>query len=675
MAQPGYIFGKGTPDTYESLRAKRKTAERLGVAAMRTPSNVGEGFASLGQAIAYRRMMNQADTGDAAGRAASDSAFAQIMAGMGGMGGSDPRISSSGTWDRAAPPPKPTDLPGMGAQPLSYGSTSRTVDTPAGKRSVTGSPIPGMPQIGGGGLDFGSATMTPQEMLIAGAEARGLDPIDVATAISYETGATMDPMISGPTTQWGTHQGLIQFGEPQAAEHGADFSDPNTAMRSQLNPTSGAVWSYLDKAGVQPGMGLDNIYSAINAGAPGRFNASDANNGGAPGTVGDKVAGMGDHRGKAAEWLGGTWTPSDNVTVSTQGAPQGGGASIPALMEAMSDPYASEAQRSVLGMMLQQQLTAMQPQSESERLDLLLKRAELDQIQNPVADPMEAVKMEQALLDLEQDKAGPPPDAPPTSVREYQFYADQAKAAGQPALSYEEWDLRGKKAGASSTSVDLGGGSDKQIFDAMLVDRNMAQSSVSALTALNEAEAAVDSGIVSGAGANTLLLGQKVAAAFGYDPEEIVNTETFVSAMAPVVAATLKASAGTANLSNADMEFAKKAAAGDITLEAKSIKRLLKILRNANETTVKTYNDRLNGVYPDAEDPNTKRSRAMLRVGDIPVYAPPPPAADPGAAAPAPSTFLSNPVIQKAAKDAGVTEQEIYDAMSPDVRAKYGASQ
>jgi hypothetical protein len=32
-------------------------------------------------------------------------------------------------------------------------------------------------------------------------------------------------------------------------------------------------------------------YSIVNAGAPGRYNASDANNGGAPGTVADKVGG------------------------------------------------------------------------------------------------------------------------------------------------------------------------------------------------------------------------------------------------------------------------------------------------------------------------------------------------------------------------------------------------
>jgi hypothetical protein len=79
MAQAGYIFGKGTPDTYESLQSKRRTAERLGLAAMRTPQNLGEGLSSLGQAIAYRRLMNQADAGDAAGRAAYDEKRSSVL--------------------------------------------------------------------------------------------------------------------------------------------------------------------------------------------------------------------------------------------------------------------------------------------------------------------------------------------------------------------------------------------------------------------------------------------------------------------------------------------------------------------------------------------------------------------------------------------------------------------
>lgn len=136
--------------------------------------------------------------------------------------------------------------------------------------------------------------------ILSTAAALGVDPIDLATTISYETGGTFNPTIAGPTTKWGTHRGLIQFGEPQAQQYGVDWSDP---VGSQLGP-DGAIAKYMRGAGVKPGMGLLDLYSAINAGAPGRYGASDAAAGGAPGTVADKVAGMDAHRQKAMALLG-----------------------------------------------------------------------------------------------------------------------------------------------------------------------------------------------------------------------------------------------------------------------------------------------------------------------------------------------------------------------------------
>ncbi|WP_291728782.1 hypothetical protein [Leisingera sp. F5] len=138
------------------------------------------------------------------------------------------------------------------------------------------------------------------------AGALGVSPVDLATAISYETAGTFDPAKAGPTTQWGQHRGLIQFGEPQAQKYGADWDNP---VGSQLGE-DGAVVKYLRDTGVKPGMGLLDIYSAINAGGVGRYGASDASNGGAPGTVRDKVEQqMAGHRRKAEALFGGGSTP------------------------------------------------------------------------------------------------------------------------------------------------------------------------------------------------------------------------------------------------------------------------------------------------------------------------------------------------------------------------------
>jgi hypothetical protein len=138
--------------------------------------------------------------------------------------------------------------------------------------------------------------------IIASAKQLGINPVDLATAISYETAGTFDPRKAGPTTKWGQHRGLIQFGEPQAQQYGVNWDDP---ISSQLGE-NGAVVKYLRDTGVKPGMGLLDVYSAINAGGVGRYNRSDTAAGGAPGTVRDKVEQqMAAHRRKAQSLLGG----------------------------------------------------------------------------------------------------------------------------------------------------------------------------------------------------------------------------------------------------------------------------------------------------------------------------------------------------------------------------------
>lgn len=114
------------------------------------------------------------------------------------------------------------------------------------------------------------------------AEKIGLSAKDLLTVMSFETAGTFDPWKAGPVTQWGQHRGLIQWGEPQAAQYGVTA---DSSITDQIK----AVGKYLEDAGVKAGDGLLQIYAAINAGDASRVNASDANNGGTPGTVTDKV--------------------------------------------------------------------------------------------------------------------------------------------------------------------------------------------------------------------------------------------------------------------------------------------------------------------------------------------------------------------------------------------------
>lgn len=129
------------------------------------------------------------------------------------------------------------------------------------------------------------------------AQELGVSPEDLATVISYETGGTFNPGIRGGAGN--RHIGLIQFGPTEQAMYGAS---QDQTPGEQLK----AVVKYLKHRGFQPGMDVLDLYSTINAGRPGRYNASDAGNGGAPGSVRDKVQNqMAGHRAKARRLLAG----------------------------------------------------------------------------------------------------------------------------------------------------------------------------------------------------------------------------------------------------------------------------------------------------------------------------------------------------------------------------------
>ena len=107
-----------------------------------------------------------------------------------------------------------------------------------------------------------------QQAINDAARELGVNPAHLATAIAYETIGTFDSWKRGPTTRWGTHRGLIQWGEPQQKQYGvykgmSDADQMKAAVR------------YLKDAGLKPGMGLIDIYSAINAGHVGLYNRSD----------------------------------------------------------------------------------------------------------------------------------------------------------------------------------------------------------------------------------------------------------------------------------------------------------------------------------------------------------------------------------------------------------------
>ncbi|MGU3656823.1 hypothetical protein [Methylobacterium fujisawaense] len=164
----------------------------------------------------------------------------------------------------------------------------------------------------------------------------GAQPHDLATVASYESGGKLNPAVMGGAG--GRYAGIFQFGPWEQQHYGV-------SNRSTAEDQVAAAGKFLVDRGFKPGMGLLDMYSAINAGRVGRYNASDAGNGGAPGSVRDKVEQqMEGHKAKAAALLGALGGTPAAAPGAPQGqAPQAGtdlasalpGATLPTLAPAM----------------------------------------------------------------------------------------------------------------------------------------------------------------------------------------------------------------------------------------------------------------------------------------------------------------------------------------------------
>lgn len=188
---------------------------------------------------------------------------------------------------------------------------------------------------------------------------------------------------------------------------------------------------------------------------------------------------------------------------------------------------------------------------------------------------------------------------------------------GQQNPAFRDYETAQKKASATTINTNPGNG---KIFEAMDEERKNAQNARSSLGSIYEAKKAIANGAVTGFGAETELAARKAAAkVFGIGAEAIQNTETFRSAVAPMVATILKDTVGSANISNSDREFAEKAAGGSIALDASSISRLLDIQEKIQTEKINRYNSRVDQLYPDTpENAGTRTFFGGLTVPENP---------------------------------------------------------
>jgi hypothetical protein len=186
-----------------------------------------------------------------------------------------------------------------------------------------------------------------------------------------------------------------------------------------------------------------------------------------------------------------------------------------------------------------------------------------------------------------------PPD-PTDDMREYAA----AKAQGF-AGSLQDWILEQKKASATQVNMptetaeqSLAKSLGPEVSKDLIARRATAQEAVSSLQSATEARKLLDSGVITGAGADWVVGLNKVLqqAGFHASDDAIANTEAFVATRAQEVGRIIKLFGAGTGLSDADREFATKAAAGQITLNEASIRRILDINEKASRNVIENFN-------------------------------------------------------------------------------------
>ncbi len=188
----------------------------------------------------------------------------------------------------------------------------------------------------------------------------------------------------------------------------------------------------------------------------------------------------------------------------------------------------------------------------------------------------------------------------PSAVKEYNFAVSQGYKG-----TFEEWETKQKKAGATTVNISnkvgeegltkLSGEMGKQLVD----ERKDVEGAVKALNNIKEAEQLVNSGIITGTGAEYLTnFGNFASSRLGIDTGRgaVANTQAYAATMGNQVGQIIKQFGSGTGLSDADREYAEKIVGGKITLNEQAIRKLLAINKRAHENVIRNFNKKAEQV-------------------------------------------------------------------------------
>ena len=140
----------------------------------------------------------------------------------------------------------------------------------------------------------------------------------------------------------------------------------------------------------------------------------------------------------------------------------------------------------------------------------------------------------------------------------------------------------------------IGGGNAKNLLD----QQGAAQDAVTSLQSTQEALSLLNSGVITGFGADFKLGLGKALQQVGFHgaDDAIANTEAYVAQRVQETGRLIKMFGSGTGLSDADRAYAAKAAAGQISLDEASIRKILEINQRAAQNVISRFNSRLQDV-------------------------------------------------------------------------------
>ena len=140
----------------------------------------------------------------------------------------------------------------------------------------------------------------------------------------------------------------------------------------------------------------------------------------------------------------------------------------------------------------------------------------------------------------------------------------------------------------------------KQIGADIVENRTTATVAKKSLLQSNEAIELLNSGVITGTGAEYIKGAGKILSRLGFNEfeDDIKNTEAFAASMGNATLAILGSGAlgaGT-GISDNDRKFAKQIAGGEITLSEKAIRRIISINQKVSENVINTFNADLDKI-------------------------------------------------------------------------------